>query len=227
MNHFVSINVAVILLALFDNGKAQSTVSPCVDLVIAFDVSCSLADGERETALTLVQQLVNNLGVPTNQIALFTYDKYIYHKMYLNDFKMKILYLSALGNVNTQAKKCRTKTWKALRTARLNYFTVENGDRPNVKNVLLLFTDGISYPKYKYSKTVLEVQRLKSSLSGSQSSDSPTDIYVIGLKNKYGHNGEKEWETIATDPFYVYPLTDVGMIVQNLKSDFEQYTCEL
>ena len=53
----------------------------------------------------------------------------------------------------------RTNTTGALRLARTEVFTEANGDRPNVKNVIVLITDG--YTTVEASNLSNEVQRVK------------------------------------------------------------------
>ena len=118
-------------------------------MAILIDTSHSMKDNHRTQLNSILDQLIDKLGVSPegNHYADITFDKYakIHHDLKdplfhnLDDLKRdlnnSIFHYPKRGHWGTRADF-------ALDLAANQLFTPEKGDRPKIKNVLLVVTDG-------------------------------------------------------------------------------------
>ena len=120
-----------------------------MDIAILGDVSKSMNKDHRNKLTQLVYSLVNKLRVSAagNHYALGTFGSYAPIHFYLNSgryYNSKNLKDMVKARFNFVPKLVGTRTDLAMKNA-LNIFTKAKGDRPDAKNVLLVFTDGAPF----------------------------------------------------------------------------------
>ncbi|XP_076807041.1 uncharacterized protein LOC143450401 [Clavelina lepadiformis] len=117
-----------------------------MDVVIVLDSSSSIGDDNWELLKTFVSGIIRNfmLGVDAAQIGLFRYNAIVDTdtQILLNAFTDTEALIAAYDRIPYNG--AGTRTGQALAYARDNYFLAENGNRPGVRNVLLVITDGRS-----------------------------------------------------------------------------------
>ncbi|CAH1800238.1 unnamed protein product [Owenia fusiformis] len=152
---------------------------PCQqrDVVFALDTSCSIAQSDKEDMRTILVEFLRSkltsrdptVGV---HVAVLTFNKGIQHVAHLSDSNDPDNLLRLVENMNLTEAGCSTDTFTALDAVQHEYFTSVNGDRPNVKNMLILITDGVTTPKKKQPLTYKNADSLRAV---------GTDIVVLGL----------------------------------------------
>ena len=120
-----------------------------MDIAILGDVSRSMNKDHRNKLTRLVYLLVEKLGVSAsgNHYALGTFGSYAPIHSYLNSgryYTAKNLKDLVRMRFKFVPKKVGTRTDLSMGGA-LKIFTRAKGDRPDAKNVLLVFTDGAPY----------------------------------------------------------------------------------
>ena len=133
-------------LSLFDVGQCDQIL----DIAILADVSKSMTAGQRAQLTSLVGHLVDKFGVSSdgnhfgvitfgNEAEVFnTFKDSTYH----NEENLKSLMEQKFKYV---PQAWGTRTDIALHLAFSRLFTSEGGDRPNAKNVVIVFTDGMPF----------------------------------------------------------------------------------
>ena len=114
-------------------------------------------------------------------VILFSDDDYL--QFQLNDYSDKLSLLRAIDAI--PYKRGNTNTADALQTMRSEMFTRANGDRPNVQNVALVITDGVS--NINQPRTIPEAERARAE---------GIHIYSIGI----GLSDTKELDAMASRP---------------------------
>ncbi|CAH1796792.1 unnamed protein product [Owenia fusiformis] len=92
------------------------------------------------------------------------------------------------SKIDLNAVKCKTLTWQALQRAP-TYFETVNGGREEATDVILLVSDGVTYPRRKAYKTIAAAQQFKLIY----------ELLIFALPNQYGNDGLGELETMAND----------------------------
>ncbi len=114
-----------------------------VDLALVIDESGSIQDqdpGNWATILGFLNNVVQRLDVSRVKIAMVTFGNEALTRFDFNSFTAKNDYLDAIRN--SDYKGGNTNTTGALRQTRLEIFNADNGDRPNVPDVMIVVTDG-------------------------------------------------------------------------------------
>lgn len=118
-----------------------------MDIAIFGDRSRSMSDWQRKELISLVNSLVNKLGVSTagNHFAIGTFGP---SSTIANTFrdpfyhKAENVKKSVQKRFSFEPKDWGTRTDLAMNKAATTLFTPGGGDRANAKNVLLVITDG-------------------------------------------------------------------------------------
>ncbi|CAH1784327.1 unnamed protein product [Owenia fusiformis] len=176
--------------SLLEKGIGDIEINVCgVDLAFVIDVSCSLAKENKEKVKDFVLAITRRLPVRPafTQIAGVSYAKTVYPLLHFNSAtKQKDVMNLLRQNLRTEdlaAKDCGTATYLALQAAREELFNKANGDRPERKNVVILMTDGRSYPAEDAPKAIAAAKALK---------DDGAIINVVTLPNLSESTGTPE-----------------------------------
>jgi collagen type VI alpha len=154
------------------------------DIVLLLDTSGSTEDDFREMS-EFAYDLVYGLDMSADRtrvgVILFNTDSQMLFK--LNTYSQKISVLNALRFKYTGG---RTSIYSALRLAGADMFTVASGDRPGVRNILVLASDG--YSTVNGGDPSTEAQELR---------NQGIEIYVVAM----GSNPNlAELNAISSDP---------------------------
>jgi len=144
-----------------------------MDIAILGDTSRSMKKIHRKKLVQLVNYLIDELGVSPegSHYGFITFDRYakliihfskpLYHNKEILKKKIK-------QKIMDEPKKWGTRTDLAFHLAATRLFTRKGGDRPDVKNVMLVFTDGKPYISRRDKKPVIPFSKSTKSLEVSQ-----------------------------------------------------------
>ncbi|CAH1798821.1 unnamed protein product [Owenia fusiformis] len=158
-------------------GKCQHYhPTPCPkprDVVIAIDTSCSMSQSDKEAIRTFLLELVRDLTLEDGvHIAILTFNKGIQHVAYLfNSYDPDNL-VQLIHNMDLKEEECATHTFAALAAIENEYFSPIRGDRPDVANVAIVITDGVTNPIKKQALTFQNADSLRAT---------GVELIVIGL----------------------------------------------
>lgn len=119
------------------------------DLTFLVDDSGSIRDANIEgqpdnwnVTLRFIKDFVQGLdiGVDQNRIAAVTYSNEAYVQFFLNQYDNKRDIIAAIDRIPYTGGN--TNTTGGLRVVRTEVFRNDRGDRPNIKNIVVLITDG-------------------------------------------------------------------------------------
>ena len=122
-----------------------------MDIAILADISRSMGDKELSLLIEVVHKLVDKVKVSetTNHFGFITFavnatlHSNFSNPFYYNDDNLK---KKVTKEVNIEQDEDATRTDLALNLTLTELFSKDGGDRPNARNVLLIFTDG--HPLY-------------------------------------------------------------------------------
>ncbi|KAJ8319985.1 hypothetical protein KUTeg_001572 [Tegillarca granosa] len=129
-------------------GKVFKTIcTECkaeVDLVIIIDSSTSVGPDNYEKTKTFVTDLLRNAEIDSGlvRVGIVTYSTNVDVRFNLNTYSTKTQIFDAIQNIEYTYGS--TNTAGAIGRMRNTMFTTANGDRPNVPNVAIIITDGVS-----------------------------------------------------------------------------------
>ncbi|XP_033728140.1 collagen alpha-3(VI) chain-like [Pecten maximus] len=164
------------------------------DIVFLLDTSNSLGQVNFDRQIRFVLDVVNalDIGPDGTQVAITTFQTDIYNVFQLKDFGNKVDMENEIRNIRFTPGN--TFTDKALRYARDVMFQPENGDRPDVRNVLILMTDGQSSDQNGTMKQAEEIHNT-----------TKIDVITIGVGNLIDN---AELLAIASKPSYDLSVDD-------------------
>ncbi|CAH1801227.1 unnamed protein product [Owenia fusiformis] len=188
MKTIVSLVLGVILLASQNEAANQISMKNCMDVLILVDKSCSINDIDknqvRQGLLDLVDMFpsVGTSAFDRVRISIVTFAEVPKVKNYddendtliqlsFKDGKTKRTVKNVIRNMELRTdgdgvnEPCKTKTWKAFNYVWNQVFNkteAENGNRPNVSDVILMVYDGITYPHEEQNKSIANARLLKS-----------------------------------------------------------------
>ncbi|XP_021375359.1 uncharacterized protein LOC110464458 isoform X7 [Mizuhopecten yessoensis] len=165
------------------------TASGCglarVDMVIVVDSSTSVGEDNFRKQINFVKQLLSNSDIDSGAVraGVLIYSTGVEVQFQLNTYKTKNSMFTAIDNI--QYIYGSTNTADGLRTMRQEMFTTVNGDRPDVMNIAIVITDGIS--NINSRRTIPEAE--------SAHRDG-IFVYTVGI----GLTDTTELDAIATPP---------------------------
>ena len=144
-----------------------------MDIAILGDRSRSMKMYHRKKLAELVNRMLDEWGVSPegNHYGLITFDRYSAIHNYFKDSRYH-----NKGNLRSKAREIfqnvpkgwGTRSDIALQKAVAQLFTKEKGDRPDAKNLLLMFTDGKPYIGKGDKKSFVPFARTTKALEVSQ-----------------------------------------------------------
>lgn len=118
-----------------------------MDIAILADISRSMGEDDRKDLIQVVHKLVDKLGVSetSNHFGFVTFAvNATLHSNFSNPFYYNADNLKSKveKEVNFEPERDSTRTDLAMNLTLTELFSKDGGDRLNVRNVLLVFTDG-------------------------------------------------------------------------------------
>ncbi|XP_033728441.1 uncharacterized protein LOC117317678 isoform X2 [Pecten maximus] len=165
------------------------TTSGCglarVDIVFVIDSSTSVGQENFQKQINFVKQLLSNSDVDSGAVraGALIYSTGVEVQFQLNDYDNKADMFEAIDNIMYVYGS--TNTADGLRTMRQEMFTTVNGDRPDVMNIAIVITDGVS--NINSRRTIPEAE--------SAHGDG-IFVYTVGI----GLTDTTELDAIATPP---------------------------
>ena len=188
-------------------------IPDCIaDLVFLIDDSGSIRDsnvpGEPDNwnvTLKFIRDFVGSLqvGDNNNRIAAVTYSNKAYVQFYLNQYDNKRDIQAAIDRIPYTGGN--TNTTGGFRVVRTDVLRTDRGDRPSVKNVVVLVTDG---------KTTREVESLYDEACRLKGPGAL--IFGIGVTNQINVT---ELQGVISSPWYdfYHIASDFGVLESKLK----------
>ncbi|KAK3083543.1 hypothetical protein FSP39_025167 [Pinctada imbricata] len=183
-----------------------------VDLVFILDSSTSVGEGNYKKMLQFCKDFLHAASIDTGdvRVGLVSYSTSVTVEFQMNEYSTKQQIYDAIDQIPWRYGS--TNTADALQTMHEDMFTVGNGDRPDVKNLAIIVTDGVSNINSRRTIPEAEAARAKN-----------IHIYAIGI----GLTDVKEVNGIAS-----IPAEDNAFFVQNfdelegLDEDIFKSLCE-
>ena len=165
-----------------------------MDLVVVLDASGSIraanpSDGSRDNwneMLEFTTDLVDRLSIGqyNSRVGVVRYSDSAQNIFYLNSYYNKETIKSEIRSISYPGGQ--TYTGDGLRSAHMEQFTYDRGDRPEVHNVIILITDGVS--NIDVPSTTREALVAK---------NKGITVYSIGVTNGVD---EEELKAVSTNP---------------------------
>ncbi|CAH1779202.1 unnamed protein product, partial [Owenia fusiformis] len=189
-----------------------------IDLAIAVDVSCSISITNKVLVKQFVIDLIKRMKLGTGfvKVAGLTFGSKVNSIQFLDESRTAQRTYYNFERMKLEDKKCQTHTDKAMELIRDHIFNPRRGDRPDMKNVLILMSDGNTYhgptPKNRIFK-----ERTKA--AGRDIRARGVESFVIGLptattkkKGQKRLEGVDEWLEIGGDDEHVYLLDNFNQL---------------
>ena len=175
-------------------------------MVFILDSSTSVTEANFVRVLQFCKDVISDADIDTGRVRVgaLIYSSESEIMFHLNQFKSKEFVLDAIDEIPYIYGS--TNTAEALRVVRTEMFTPMNGDRPNVDNVVMLITDGIS--SINSQRTIPEAEAAKAG---------GIHIFTIGI----GLEDTTELNAIATDPasensFVIPKFEELATLAENM-----------
>ncbi|CAG5136834.1 unnamed protein product, partial [Candidula unifasciata] len=156
-----------------------------IDLVIVLDASTSVTEPNFLLMKNFVKDFLQDADIDGGnvRVGVIIYSTEDYVQFHLNTYRTSAEVYRAIDEI--PYRHGSTNTADALRTMRSQMFTQSNGDRPDVKNIGIVVTDGVS--NINSRRTVPEAE---------QAQADGIRIYAIGI----GLSDTRELDGIASKP---------------------------
>ncbi|KAL5006010.1 hypothetical protein ScPMuIL_017168 [Solemya velum] len=156
-----------------------------VDLVIILDSSTSVGQENFQKMLLFCKELLMNADIDSGnvRVGIVLYSSEVNVQFQLSRYSSRAAMFDRIDNI--EYIPGNTNTAGGIRTMRQEMFTRANGDRPNVRNVAIVMTDGVSNINSHSTLTEAETARLDG-----------IHIYAIGI----GLTDTRELNGIASLP---------------------------
>lgn len=171
-----------------------------VDFFFILDSSSSIKDKNFQYVREYVIGLISTMpvGLDKTRVGILTYNNDVVHRVRLNQFDKKSALMDAVNKIPYEGRG--TKTNSALEYAVNEALTLENGDRPDVPNFVLVLTDGratddvrIGAPLLRQKAAVIAVgvgKRIEKKELEYIAGDKGNVFMVADFRNLPGSNSE-------------------------------------
>ncbi|XP_064601429.1 collagen alpha-3(VI) chain-like [Liolophura sinensis] len=187
------------------------------DIVFLIDASSSITQGEYDTAKGFVKQLMSGFNISDDQIrvGLVVFNQFVNITYHLNKITEPGQTGTSLRDlVDTVAPiQVGTFTHKALKAVREEMLTPDNGDRPDVPNIVIVLTDGQSR---KPEETVTEAAMLR---------EAGTLMFAISVGR---WRSDTELQVLASKPASQYTFAvETFDGLETIRSALSEKTCQV
>lgn len=144
------------------------------------------------------------------RVSVVTYSTAVQIRFHLNKFRSKADVYNAIDDIPYEHGS--TNTADAIKILRTDIFTQANGDRPDVPNIAIVVTDGVS--NINSRRTIPEAEQTRAS---------GAEIYALGI----GLTDLTELDGIASKPIEKYRITAREFSdLRNLRNTIYTALCE-
>ncbi|GFN87838.1 collagen alpha-3(vi) chain [Plakobranchus ocellatus] len=156
-----------------------------IDLVFVLDASTSVTEPNFELMKDFVKDFLYEADIDGGnvRVGVIIYSTEDHVEFQMNTYRSKVDVYNAVDNIPYRYGS--TNTADALKTMRTEMFTARNGDRPDVENICIIVTDGVS--NINSRRTIPEAEQARAE---------GIHIYAIGI----GLTDTKELDGIASKP---------------------------
>ena len=174
---------------LFFSSKIFFIFSACTqakaDIVFILDSSGSMSKTEFGQIKRFVTDFLSDADIDSGsvRVGVNVFSEKSHIKFHLNEYTSKTDLLTAVENI--KYIRGGTNTADAFKRTRTEMFTLNNGDRPNVDNIVILLTDGKSTRNTK--RTIPEAQITR---------DAGIHVFAVAV----GYKDFSELDEIASKP---------------------------
>ena len=156
-----------------------------VDMVFVLDASTSVTEDNFELMKDFLKYFLSTAPIDNGnvRVGVIIYSTADYLQFHLNAYSNSLELFDAIDFIPYRYGS--TNTADALKTMRTEMFTAANGDRPDIPNVCIVLTDGVSNINARQTIPQAEMAR-----------DEGIHIYVIGI----GLTDTTEIDGIASKP---------------------------
>ncbi|XP_025106489.1 collagen alpha-3(VI) chain-like isoform X11 [Pomacea canaliculata] len=156
-----------------------------IDLVFVLDASTSVTEPNFQLMKDFVKDFLFIAGIDNGnvRVGVVIYSTEVFIQFHLNTYNTKLDVFNAIDNI--PYRHGSTNTAGGLQAMRTQMYTPANGDRPDVPNIAIVVTDGIS--NINSRRTIPEAE---------QARDEGIHIYAIGI----GLTDTTELDGIASRP---------------------------
>ncbi|CAH1796790.1 unnamed protein product [Owenia fusiformis] len=216
MTSTVVIVTGFILLCCYGNSASTQVICG-YDILWVFDTSCSISAMDKILVKDFIKDVADQFDYGADPdktlMSVMAYDKGNDHQFYFNNASTISEFDKFADEIDLKELKCRTLTWKALKGAE-RYFEPGFGQRNQAIDVIILVTDGVTFPRYKRPKTIKQAKWLRKK---------GYELFIFALQNRFGVDGGYEFTRFTSDsdgkrqfepsefhemPRYVKMLTD-------------------
>ncbi|CAH1791283.1 unnamed protein product [Owenia fusiformis] len=197
-----------------------------IDLVFAVDMSCSISNDNKAKVKRFIITAASSIPVRSqySRIGVLTFSEKVYHVAYMNDYTRQAQLIERLKQMNTDPLTCGTRTDEGLRLARETYFSELFGSRKTRQKVLIVLSDGFTYPLSFQKDTFFQAALIHKA---------KIQTYVVGLPNikledppknakgvvntRFTHEAAmEEWRKIASKPENVFTMSSFDQLFLKL-----------
>ncbi|KAL3854705.1 hypothetical protein ACJMK2_013963 [Sinanodonta woodiana] len=194
----------------------QTCVLAKTDLVIILDASTSVTEPNYKKMLAFCKDILKDADIDSGcvRVGVVIYSTDVQIQFHLNRYSTKSALFAAIDKIRYIYGS--TNTADGLKIMRTKMFTPANGDRPDVNNVAMIMTDGIS--NINARRTIPEAEQARAA---------GIHIYAVGI----GLSDTKELNAMASPPasensFSVKEFDDLAGLAENIFSSvFPGTTC--
>ena len=156
-----------------------------VDMVFVLDASTSVTEDNFELMKDFLKYFLSTAPIDNGnvRVGVIIYSTADYLQFHLNAYSNSLELFDAIDFIPYRYGS--TNTADALKTMRTEMFTAANGDRPDVENIAIVITDGVS--NINARRTIPEADEARKA---------GIHIYAIGI----GLTDTKELDGIASKP---------------------------
>ena len=178
-----------------------------VDLIFILDSSTNVGDDNFNIMLQFVKDFLTywaNIDSGDVRVGIVTYSTNVTVEFQLNDLSTKTEIFDTIDQIPWRYGL--TNMAEGIETMHNEMFTAANGDRPDVENIAIVMTNGVS--NINWQRTIREAEKAR---------DKGIDIYAIGI----GLREEREVNAIASQPsennaFFVDSFNQLESLAKNI-----------
>ncbi|CAG2236186.1 COL6A [Mytilus edulis] len=213
---------------IFQTEGVLTKCSKPVDIVFAIDTSASIWIVNFPSQIQFVRDVVSELnigsGIDKSRVAVVTFSKDVKLVFDFNQGQDTDAVVKAIDEI-VHDKGDATRTYKALQMVHEQVLAPGNGERPEVENVVVVLTDGVtnsggydSYPNGGKDQTLDDARTVR---------NLPAHLFAIGIGHGVNMEELKHMASIP-DTTYVITANDFEELnTDNIKQKLINRTCEV
>ncbi|CAC5383549.1 COL6A [Mytilus coruscus] len=193
------------MFAMTTPAGGELEVCDPVDIAFIVDTSSSLWYKHFKLQIKFIHDIISLWDIgPGNQqsrAAAVSFSSRLFPEFGFTDSQSKKSVLTAVNNITYVAGDA-TRMYLGLEYAYDIIYAPGNGERPNVPNVVVILTDGVTNPGH-YDNFTREVAKKLTQTQAARVRDLPANLFAIGIGNDIDEN---EVRGMASKPSESYSL---------------------